>query len=69
MCDIVKYESTCAVIPKRVLAVSCITVVHKLKFIAVNSGVFLYQTCTWKWLKIKFLTLEYINFNCTNCFI
>jgi len=69
MCDIVKYESTSPVIPKRILAVSCITVVRKLKIMAVNSGFFLYQVCTWKWLKTKFLMLEYINYNCTNWFI
>jgi len=69
MCDIVKYESTSGVIPKRIMPMSCITVVHKLKIIAVNSGFFLYQMCTWKWLKIKFLMLQCINFNCTKWFI
>jgi len=44
-------------------------VVRKLKIMAVNSGFFLYQVCTWKWLKTKFLMLEYINYNCTNWFI
>jgi hypothetical protein len=36
ICDIVKYESSSAVIRKRGVAVSCITVVHKLKIIAVS---------------------------------
>lgn len=62
MCDIVKYESTSVLIAKRIMAMSCITAVHKLKIIAVNSGFFLYQMCTWKWLKIKFLKLECYHF-------
>jgi len=57
MCDIVKYESTSAVIPKRILAKTCITAVHKLKIIAVNSGFFLYQMYTWKWLKFLCLNI------------